>query len=276
MFGIGDFARHGRVSVRMLRHYDKIGLLRPARVETDTGYRFYEAAQLARLNRIIALKDLGFTLQQVQTILDERVSVDELRGMLRLRQTELAAMIEADTARLAGVEARLESIEREDGIPPDDVVIKSIPPVRVAELTGIARSYAPEDIGPIIQPLYPELTGRLTRAGLPPAGPAIAYYENAPNDDAKIVVHAAIPVTAEPGAAHDFTIVDLPAIPSAATIVHRGPMADVMPTGQALAHWIEAHGHHSTGYARELYLAYCPTDTPDHWVTELQEPITPA
>lgn len=80
MFAIGDFARHGRVSVRMLRHYDAIGLLQPAHVDGSSGYRFYEASQLARLNRVIALKDLGFTRQQVQEILDDQVSGAELRG----------------------------------------------------------------------------------------------------------------------------------------------------------------------------------------------------
>lgn len=91
MFTIGDFARHGRVSVRMLRHYDATGLLRPAHVDPATGYRYYTAAQLARLNRVIALKDLGFTLQQVQEILDEKVTTEELRAMLRLRRAELEA-----------------------------------------------------------------------------------------------------------------------------------------------------------------------------------------
>jgi DNA-binding transcriptional MerR regulator len=65
MFSIGEFARHGRVSVRMLRHYDAIGLLRPATVDPASGYRFYEAGQLADLNRLVALKDLGFSLQQL-------------------------------------------------------------------------------------------------------------------------------------------------------------------------------------------------------------------
>ena len=73
MFSIGEFARHGRVSVRMLRHYDAIGLLRPACVVPASGYRFYQARQLSELNRIVALKDLGFTLQQVQAILEEKV-----------------------------------------------------------------------------------------------------------------------------------------------------------------------------------------------------------
>src|SRR6202035_5229721 len=110
MFSIGEFARHGRVSVRMLRHYDTIGLLRPASADAATGYRFYRAGQLAELNRIIALKDLGFTLQQVQAILAEQVSVAELRGMLKLRRAEIFDRIEAETARLARVETRLLTI----------------------------------------------------------------------------------------------------------------------------------------------------------------------
>ncbi|MEW2070275.1 MerR family transcriptional regulator [Streptomyces sp. NPDC007346] len=109
MFTIGDFARYGRVSPRMLRHYDAIGLLRPDRTDPATGYRYYGAAQLARLNRIIALKDLGFTLQQVRAVLDEQVGPQELRGMLRLRRAELMEAAAAATARLAQVEARLRS-----------------------------------------------------------------------------------------------------------------------------------------------------------------------
>src|SRR4029078_6947553 len=81
MFTIGDFADFGRVSVRMLHHYDTIGLLTPAVVDPHTGYRYYHAEQLGRLNRIIALKELGFTLRQVQSIIDEKVDLAELHGM---------------------------------------------------------------------------------------------------------------------------------------------------------------------------------------------------
>jgi DNA-binding transcriptional MerR regulator len=273
MFSIGDFARHGRVSVRMLRHYDAIGLLRPAHVDRVTGYRSYEAQQLSRLNRIVALKDLGFTLQQVRSVLDDKVGVEELRGMLRLRQAELQSQIATDTSRLARVEARLQIIETEGAMPVDDVQIKRIPAVRVAELTGTAASFEPESITPVIQPLYDDLCGRLNRAGLTAAGPAIAYYENAPDGDG-ILVHATIPVYADPSGDHDFAIVDLPAVEQAATIVHRGPMDNVMSTIQTLARWIDAHGYRSGGYNRELYIE-CGEDR-DGWVTELQEPIATA
>ncbi|THJ75443.1 MerR family transcriptional regulator [Candidatus Frankia alpina] len=278
MFAIGDFARRGLVSVRMLRHYDAIGLLRPARVDPASGYRFYDAGQLARLNRIVALKDLGFTLAQVRALVDEQVSVDELRGMLRLRRAELAATIAADTARLARVQARLRAIENEGHMPTDNVVIKPVAAVQVAELVATAASYAPEDITPVLTPLFADLIDRLARAGLTPTGPALAYYTDAiqtdaAHGDAVISVHAALPVAAEPDAGHDVAIVDLPAIPAAATLLHRGSVNEIVATGQTLARWIDSHSHRAVGYARELYLS-CPPDAPELWVTELQEPIT--
>ncbi|MEU8681268.1 MerR family transcriptional regulator [Streptomyces sp. NPDC048611] len=314
MFSIGDFARYGRVSARMLRHYDAIGLLRPARTDPVTGYRSYEAAQLARLNRIIALKDLGFSLQQVGAILAEEVSVPELRGMLRLRQAELEAARTAAGARLAQVEARLRTIESEGRMSADDVVVKRTGTVLLAELHGIAASYGPGDIGPVITPLYAELCRLLAAAGVTPAGPGLAYYEDVPEpgeageqpadgSDGKdaVVVHAGMVITEEalakagakagtevgtgagatagrPGTPTPtglgFDVVTLPGLDSAATVVHHGPMSRILPTAQNLAHWIDANGYRSAGYARELYLE-CPPDQ-EKWITEIQEPVVRA
>ncbi|MGW0414512.1 MerR family transcriptional regulator [Streptomyces collinus] len=280
MFTIGDFARHGRVSVRMLRHYDATGLLRPAHVDPASGYRHYTAAQLARLNRIIALKDLGFTLRQVRDIVDERVDADELRGMLRLRRAELESAVAAAEARLVQVEARLRAIESEGHMPMNDVVIKKVPTVRVAELTATAGSFAPEAIGPVIGPLYDELFRRLGSAGVAPDGPGIAYYEDAPEGGGRISVHAAVQVTgplragAEDGTDDGVRVVDLPGLDEAATIVHRGSMDTVLSTAQALARWVDAHGYRSAGHPREVNLE-CPENRED-WVTELQVPVTRA
>ncbi|WP_406453503.1 MerR family transcriptional regulator [Streptomyces sp. NBC_00876] len=275
MFTIGDFARHGRVSARMLRHYDAVGLLHPDRTDPATGYRYYGAAQLARLNRIIALKDLGFTLQQVRAVLDEEVGPQELRGMLRLRRSELEAAMAAAAARLAQVEARLRSIEKEGHMSADDVVIKSVPAVRVAELTGVAGGYEPKDITPVIGPLYERLFPLLGEAGVSPTGPGIARYADVPEGGGAVVVHAGVTVSAPVGPLGDtgVTVVELPAF-EAATIVHRGSMDAILPTAQTLARWIDAGGYRSTGYAREISLE-CPEDR-EKWVTELQEPVTRA
>jgi DNA-binding transcriptional MerR regulator len=271
MFSIGEFAQHGRVSVRMLRHYDAIGVLRPACVDPVTGYRSYQVSQLADLNRLIALKELGFTLQQVQAILAEQVGVAELRGMLRLRRAEIKARIEDEMTRLARVEARLATIEDEGRVPTDGVVIKRLPSVRVAELTGTAKGYEPECITPVIQPLYCELWQRMASADIAPSGPALAYYEDSPAGDGTIVVHAAVQVAVAPDGDRGFAVVDLPQADSAAAIIHHGSMDDVLPTVQALARWIDANGYYTTGFAREVTLEWS-TDR-DQWVTELQQPI---
>ncbi len=166
------------------------------------------------------------------SIIDDKVGVEELHGMLRLRRAEPATRIAEDAARLRQVETRLRAIETEGAMPTNEVVVKNVPAVRVAELSGIAKSFEPESIGPVINPLYGELYGALGRAGLIPAGPAIAYYEDAPDGEG-VVVHATLPVNAEPGGDHGLTIVDLPAIEQAATVVHDGEMDLVMSTIQA-------------------------------------------
>lgn len=195
--------------------------------------------------------------------------------MLRLRRAELAEAVAAASARPARVEARLRSIESEGHMPADDVVIRAVPAVRVAELTGTAASYQPEDIGPVIGPLYDRLLPLLEGAGLRPTGPGIARYEDAPEGGGAIVVHAGVTVSAPVGAVGgtEVRVVELPPF-EAATIVHRGAMDDVLSTTHTLARWLDANGYRSTGYGREVNLE-CPPDR-ESWVTELQEPVTKA
>lgn len=272
MFAIGEFARHGRVSVRMLRHYDAIGLLRPAHVDPATGYRAYQAAQLAELNRIVALKDLGFTLEQVRVLLDEQVSVEQVRGMLAIRRADLEAAVTVSTQRLAQVEARLRAIELDGRLPAHEVVVKPLPAARMAELSTTADSYHPDDIGPVVHPLCAELGRRLATAEVTPVGRLTCYYDAVLDGEGAVAVHAAVPIATEHGGdLNGLSITDLPSADHA-TLVHRGPMDAVLPAWQALARWVDAHGHHSTRPARELYLE-CPAD-PTQWVTELQAPLT--
>jgi len=270
MFSIGDFARLGLVSVRMLRHYDGIGLLPPAHVDDATGYRRYAAGQLPRLNRIVALRKLGFTLNQVAELLDDTVSAEQLHGMLRLRRAELAAQVAADSARLAQVEFRLRSIEREGKMPSIDVTLKEVPPVRVAELTAVAASYEPEDIGPVIQPLYARVEAELARSGLAVSGPGIAYYEDVSDG---VLVHAAVVVSGAITGDVELRLVDLPGVELAATAVHHGPMSESGPTYDQMAHWLAENGYRSGQYAREVSL-HCPPGVDQRgWVTEFQIPV---
>lgn len=93
MLTIGEFARLGHASHRMLRHDDELGLLRPVHVDPTTGYRSSAVSQLARLHRLLALRDLGFSLDQIGSLLDDEVPVEQLRGMLRMRQAQIAQTV---------------------------------------------------------------------------------------------------------------------------------------------------------------------------------------
>jgi DNA-binding transcriptional MerR regulator len=125
MFRIGEFSRIARVSGRLLRYYDSIGLFGPQHTDPATGYRYYTAAQLGLLNRILALKDLGLTLDQIARLVSERVSTQEIRGMLTLKKTELERALSEDASRLRHIESRLRQIDEDGALKDYDVVVKS-------------------------------------------------------------------------------------------------------------------------------------------------------
>ena len=261
---IGDFARLGQVSVRMLRNYDELGLLVPAQVDPWTNYRSYTAGQLARLNRIVALKDLGFSLDAVGRLLDEDLSFEELRGMLRLRQAELADQLRTTGDRLAAVEARLRLIEGEKHMSEREFVVKSLPAVRVAERSFTAS--VPEEIGPRVGPLFGEVYAAILATGAQP-GVGISYYVVGPDG---MECHAGFGYTGEP--APGFEVTELPAVPEAVTQVHLGAMATIGASWQAVGAWLEEHAAEPSGPSREVYLE-TPEGDEDSWVTELQGPF---
>ena len=156
MFGIGQFAQIAKVSVRTLRHYDEVGLLRPAAVDPTTGYRSYAAGQLRDLNRILVLKDLGLTLAEITRILEPGISNAELLGMLRLRQAESERKAQSERQRLARVQARIELLAKEPNMSgiTSAIVVKALDPVRVATVGEPADGFDVE-FAPIFGRLYP-------------------------------------------------------------------------------------------------------------------------
>jgi len=126
MIRIGDFSKLSRVSVKTLRYYDEMGLLKPVEVGRMSGYRYYEFDQLPRLYRILALKDLGFSLEEIGRLLESDLSAEQMRGMLKLRQAEIRQRVEEEAQHLERVERWLRQIEQEDSMSKYDVVIMKI------------------------------------------------------------------------------------------------------------------------------------------------------
>ena len=271
MLNIGEFARLGPVSPRMLRHYDETGLLKPREVDPQTGYRLYDVASLGRLHRLLALRDLGFTLEQIRPLLDDDLPVEQLRGMLRLGQAQIEQNVAAEQARLRRVEAHLRALERSRTMPRHDVVIKQAEPIRLAEAVGTAPGYGSDNLGPLFARLLPEVLAHLTRVGAKP-GISVGHYEE-PRDDGSVVLHAGFDIgDQEVPSTEIVAVVDLPSV-QLASVIHRGSMEGIAPAFEALIRWIEDSGYRLAGPSRELYHEFHLEDPTRH-VTELQLPVS--
>jgi len=270
MYRIGEFSRVSRVPVSALRYYSDLGLLSPASVDPDTNYRYYEAAQLPRLNRILALKDLGLSLDEVSTILDSELSAAELRGMLRLKRAELGVSIAEQQARLERVEHRLHMIESEDEMPEYEVVLKEVEPQHVLSLRETLHE--PSHIGMMIGDGF----AALIPAGIMPHGPCFAVYHDPEFTPDNIDVEIAFPVG--PGVnegpvtptGRSFTERVIPG-GSMAVTVHHGPYDTIDRAYAAMATWIEDNGKTIAGPPQEAYLT--GPEEPDDPVTEIRFPV---
>jgi len=278
---ISDFSRLSRVSVKMLRHYDDLGLLTPARVDAATDYRYYSVSQLPRLNRLIALKDLGFTLEQIAPLLNGDVSAEQMRGMLVLRRAEIEQQLRAEQARLVGVEARLKQIEQEGRVPAYDVVARRIEPQRIASLR--ARVDSANDTTHLFEEVEHYVARHRARAASPP----LTIYYDADYREHDAEVEVAIPVSGPLSSSGRITVRELPAVPLAACVLHTGSYHHLDQAWQALFAWIEDQGYGVAGPSREVYLRFgaeglnlalpssylAPAGRTDEYVTELQLPI---
>jgi DNA-binding transcriptional MerR regulator len=268
------------VSVRTLHHYDERGLLRPAEIDEWTGYRFYSVDQLPRLNRILALKDLGFSLDQIGRLLEGDVPAEQLRGMLTLKQAEIERQLTEGRTRLARVEARLRQIEHE-GVPSSyEVTLKRIAPRMVASARAVVPKVA--EMPAYRCELYERLYSWLERNGVRPSGPELAVYHNDGYVEEDVDVEAAVPVdrgSASPGDAYDdgVGVRVLPAAPEMASAVLEGNLWDIPRAVAALFTWVGESGHSSAGPMREVHHFGRELDhedfDPGSLVIEMQIPV---
>src|SRR5689334_15276655 len=124
MFSIGEFAALTRISIRMLRHYDELGLLKPRHIDSRSGFRYYGADQLARLNRLIAFKDLGFSLEQIGLLLDANLSAEQLKAMFDQKKKEITQEAMELQHRLDQLDRRLADLEQVSTLPQSEVVVR--------------------------------------------------------------------------------------------------------------------------------------------------------
>ncbi|RAQ94377.1 hypothetical protein A4R35_02455 [Thermogemmatispora tikiterensis] len=268
---ISDFARLGQVSMRTLRYYDEIGLLKPVQVDTLTGYRYYAVEQLTRLHRILDLKEMGFELAQIVQLLDEQVTPEQLRAVLQQRLAEVQQQILIEQERQARIEARLKQLVLDGQQISYEVVLKRLKP----QLVAVSRTTAP---GVALQLRFArQMLQFLKDSGVKPGEHILLLTLDANGGEGEgSIVEVAIPVEGsslgnivERSGGH-ITIRELPAV-TAATLLYRGDPYGLSEVYQSLATWIEAHGYAVAGPYRHLLLQY--GDEPEDCLTEVQLPV---
>ena len=143
MLKIGDFSKLSRVSIRMLRHYDDIGLLKPAEIDDFTGYRYYREDQLFIVARITALKDMGFALADIVRILEVYDDREKLDGFLKTRQKELAEEAKEMEYKLMLLDTARKRLRKEQKMS-FDVTVKTIPERYAATVHMVVPHYEDE------------------------------------------------------------------------------------------------------------------------------------
>ena len=277
MLKVGDFSQLGQVSVRTLHHYDERGLLKPAEIDDWTGYRFYSVEQLPRLNRILALKDLGFSLDEISRLLDEEVPAERLRGMLAMKQAEIVRQLSEGRARLTRVEARLRQIEQEGELSPYEVVLKKVSSKTVVSARAVVPTMA--DVAKYREDLYERVYGWLAKNRTEPSGPEFALYHNREYTEENMDMEAAIPVdrsSASLDVAAGVEVRQLPAVSTIASATFEGSdIWDIPGAVAALFAWVGENGYSSAGPMREVHHFGRELDHEDYetLVIEVQIPV---
>jgi len=268
MIKIGDFARLGQVSVAALRHYDERGLLKPALVDNATGYRYYSGDQLSTLHRIIALKDLGFSLDQIEQVLSG-LTADQLRGMLKFKHAEAERQIIAEQERLARIAARLRQIELEDAPLDQDVALKTTPAMLVATL----RLCIPTDdqACDYLTAANRELCNHVRKNGARDIGPHFAIWHQPSTVLTNEIVEVALPIDRPLADSSRVKVVEVPST-QVATIVHHGEIVNLKQEHSALQSWIDNTPYQMAGAYREIYINRTATNA-DEFATEIQYPV---
>lgn len=272
MFKIGEFSRIARVSARLLRYYDELGLLRPGVVDPATAYRYYTSSQLQRLNRILVLRDLGLTLEQIGGVI-ENASADQLRAMLEMRRADAERALAEEGARLRQIEARIAQLDAgSDAL--DDVVIRAEPARRIIAVRDTVGSFIEARL--IIGELARTLPKRLppgTLGAIVGIAHSAEFEPDAIDVELGFLLNGEVSADLPPIGQRPLRVRELPAVAHMAACVRVGlPEYAHLITGKIGQH-VESNGYRLAGPGREVFLRPPRADRMEESVVEMQFPV---
>jgi DNA-binding transcriptional MerR regulator len=268
MLKIGEFSKLSRVSVRMLRHYDEIGLLKPAEVDSVTDYRYYHEEQLLAVSRIRALRDMGFSLADVKRMLEVYGDRGALEGFFDDRQRELEDQLLETKRRLTLLKAYRERLQEEEHMN-FDVTIKTIPERYAATVHTTIPRYEEEGM------VWSTLVSETCRMNLREADPclcAMTYLDGEyKEEDVEVMAWKTVEGTYADTAHVRF--LTFPEV-TVASCTFKGSYGQIVDVYAAVVAWIEANGYECDGAMFNIYhVSPHETADPREFVTEVCYPI---
>jgi DNA-binding transcriptional MerR regulator/effector-binding domain-containing protein len=254
MFRIGEFAQIAQVSGRQLRFYDQLGLLPPAYIDHQTGYRYYTIRQLPRLNSILALKELGLSLEQIGPLLEKDLSPTELRSMLTLKRAQLERSLQEEEARLRHIESRIAQIDNEGTADGFDVITKSVAATPFLSINCVCDGM--DEVVRMVRTVAEEGARQIK----PTLRDKLIVVARNDNDSEKLDLDIGFSLTRPSNmsvrVAGDLVLRagELPAVETMATIVRPGTNAESHTSFSAVGRWIEANNYEVVGPCREVFL----------------------
>jgi DNA-binding transcriptional MerR regulator len=273
MFTVGEFSSLAQVSKRLLRYYDEIGLLKPIHIDKFTSYRYYSADQLPQLNRILALRDLGLSLDQIQRLLSDKVSTDEMQGMLLLKKAEIEQELQEGLQRIRQIESRLQFLRNAETNIPLDVVVKQIPAQSVLSVRTIVESTE------AAMNLFGQIVAALPETSTYGLFFGVWHSEGIDERDLDVEMGRLITAKTHPpvplhGGLH-LSLRELPAVETMATFVVKGSTENMHIGYSAIGTWAETNSYRFAGPSREIALRPPLAADASDGITEIQFPVEP-
>jgi DNA-binding transcriptional MerR regulator/effector-binding domain-containing protein len=275
MFRIGEFAQIAQVSSRQLRFYDQLGILQPAHTDSFTGYRYYSIRQLPRLNRILALKEIGLSLEQISPLLKDGITPSELRGLLTKRREQVQDNLREEEIRLRYIESRIAFIDKSGSVDGFDVVTKSVEPLPY--MSTRCPCSGMDDALRMVRTIAAE-GEKVIQASL--RDKLIVLARNEP-DVEELDLEIGYSLTRSGGSApvRENTLLrrtELPGVDIMATLTREGTNEQSHASFGALGAWIEANNYEIAGPCREVFLEPVSGHTSlEKVLVEIQFPVRP-
>ena len=268
MFKIGDFAKLNKVTVKTLRHYDSLGLLKPQKIDSFTGYRYYSASQMLVLNRILSLKDIGFSLDEISLILKKNMDSEQIQTLLELKHSEILDRVRNEQERLSRIQNFIKMCKQEEYIMKYDVVLKEVESVRVASLRDTIPTYSEQGH------LWEELVEHIQKHGAKIVPPCMVIYHDPGYKENSVDAEVVEPIEGELPGTDRIQVRMLEGVKEMACVVHKGSYETLHLAYNAISQWIEDNNYEISGPHRELYLKgeWITSDT-NEYITEIQFPV---